>query len=314
MINKIYTYDDWLNGKVVLVYSRLEYNRKEISEPIIVSWDNFKLIDRNNIQKQQEVIFNELLSEQNEITRKDFEFKVKESNFPDILISKEIKSLTALLNDRYICKGGICFSPVKNDNRTFSEAYYQEMIMFYENFLINGLSGRFDSVPSPHSIYNNKTIILPEVMISNVLKMITFIKKFKVTNNNNSELDENQEDTNEENLFFDNLTMSDGYNPRVFNNSDSYLFFLKCKEAIKTRNYNKVKATDMSKYSLIFFFMKRKLMLNSQLSHIAYMEYLKKNHNAIFSSKINKLIFQPSESGKDMINELYENHIKSLHK
>ncbi len=318
MKTKKYTYSDWLNGKVVLIYSRREFNRKEVSEPILVSWENFNEKEKAKILKKQENLFDQIFKEQFEKTTKDFKVKFESSMFPDIFIDREFKSLSALWNNRYQCNGGICYSPIPFDNRTFDDLYYQEMLIHKTDCFINGVRGKYDSVPSPNSIYHNKNFVLPEIMITTVLQMLRFIKEIKSKRKQLVSLSDHKNEAifviSEEEIAEKNKKenfLEQGFDARFFDGANAYSLFLECKSAIQVRNAGKQKKEDslpseVAKYSIIFNFLKEKSIIHPDVKHLPFIKYLKKEHKANIPDSCKKFPYQPS------INDL--NTLKAIHK
>ena len=257
MTTKKYSYYDWLNGNVVLIFSRREYNSKEVSEPILVSWDNFNDEDKVKIQEKQEILFNEMLKVRLDITTKDFLTKCESSMFPKTFIEREFKSLRSLWNNKYVCSGGICYSPIENENRTFDHSYYQEMIIHKTDCFINGVKAKYDAVPSPKSIYHDKNLVLPEVMITTVYQMLRFIKSIKSKRQNSSAASEQKNETTIDTPS-DQITEKsnqintplNGFDARFFSGADQYNFFLDCKSALKARTYRTQKGENSASSEL----------------------------------------------------------------
>jgi len=308
MANTLYTFNDWYEGKVVLIFSRREFNSKEVGKPTIVSWENFNETEKAKIEKTQEILFEEMLKERLEITTQDFLTKCKSSMFPDVFIDREFRSLSALWNNKFRCSGGICYSPIDSDNRTFDDTYYQEMMIHRTECFINGVKAKYDAVPSPKSIYHDKNRVLPEVMITTVYQMLRFIKSFKSkrqsfspTSGQKKEntLDHsNIERTEESNQL--NPTL-DGFDARFFCGANEYNLFLECKSALKSRT-----DSDVAKYSLIFNFLKKESVIHSDVKHKSFIAYLKKEHNANIPDKCEKFPYQPSENDANTLKAVFK--------
>lgn len=308
MTTKKYSYYDWLNGKVVLIFSCREFNSKEVSEPIIVSWENFNEKERAKIEKKQESLFEEMLKERLDITTKDFLTKCKSSMFPNTFIENEFKSLSALWNNKYRCSGGICYSPFDNDNRTFDLIYYQEMMNHKTDCFINGVKAKYDAVPSPKSIYHNKNLVLPEVMITTVYQMLRFIKSIKSKKQNSSPTSEQKTETT---IDTSNIQLAEtsnqqnspliGFDARFFCGANEYNLFLECKSALKSRT-----DSDVAKYSSIFNFLKKESVIHSDVKHKSFIAYLKKEHNANIPDRCEKFPYQPSENDANTLKAVFK--------
>lgn len=319
MTTKKYSYYDWLNGKVVLIFSRRQYNNKEVSEPILVSWDNFNEKEKAKIEKKQEILFNEMLKVRLDITTKDFLTKCESSMFPKTFIEREFRSLWLLWNNKYICNGGICYSPIENENRTFDHSYYQEMIIHKTDCFINGVKAKYDAVPSPKSIYHDKNLVLPEVMITTVYQMLRFIKSKKSKRQNSSASSEQKNETTIDTPS-DQITEKsnqinpplNGFEARFFSGAEEYNLFLECKSALKARTSGTQKKensapSEVAKYSTIFNFLKEKFVIHSDVKHKSFIDYLKEVHNANIPDSCKKFPYQPSENDLNTLKAVYKN-------
>jgi len=319
-----YNYYDWLNGKVVLIFSRREYNINEVSEPILVSWENFNIKEKAKIEKKQERLFDEMLKERLDITTKDFLTKCESSVFPETFIEREFRSLSALWNNKYRCSGGIYYSPIDNENRTFEHWYYQEMIIHKTDCFINGVKAKYDAVPSPKSIYHDKNLVLPEVMITTVYQMLRFIKSIKAKRQNSSASSEQKNDatidtptdpiTEKSNQINPPLN---GFDARFFSGADEYNLFLECKSALNARTSRTQKEensepSEVAKYSTIFNFLKEKSIIYPETQHLPFIKYLKEVHNANIPDKCKKFPYQPSINDVNTLKAVFKSW-KSKH-
>jgi hypothetical protein len=324
MTQKKYSYYDWLNGKVVLIFSRREYNNKVVSEPILVSWDNFNEKEKAKIEKKQEILFNEMLKVRLDITTKDFITKYESSMFPKTFIEREYRSLLLLWNNKYICNGGICYSPIENENRTFDHSYYQEMIIHKTDCFINGIKAKYDAVPSPKSKYHDKNLVLPEVMITTVYQMLRFIKSIKSKRQNSSASSEQKNDSTIDTPT-DQITEKsnqinpplNGFDARFFSGADEYNLFLECKSALNARTSRTQKEensepSEVAKYSTIFNFLKEKSIIYPETQHLPFIKYLKEVHNANIPDRCKKFPYQPSINDVNTLKAVFKSW-KSKH-
>jgi len=326
---KKYTYSDWLNGKVILDYSLSAYNRNDLPAPVIVTWDNFNQKEKEKIQKKQETIFNELLKAQTKKTTDDFLLKCKKSTFPKAFIDKELNSLKALWSDRFVCQGGICFSPVKNDKKTFDEWYYKEMMIHIRDCFLDSVKSEFEAVPSPKSAYHNKDLVLPEIMISTVLNMIRFIKSYKKKRSNPISGTAGKENIEEvetkiEHQDIDNLITKavkgekyydlKGYDDRFFRGLDAYKFFLDslinitCNGRKSKNDSTEQPKSEIAKYAVIFDFMKRKGLINKDTKHQSFIKYVRRNHEAQINKTRKKFPSQYAKRDLDILQVIFENY------
>lgn len=281
MINKIYTYDDWLNGKVVLVYSRLEYNRKEISEPIIVSWDNFNLIDRNNIQKNQELIFQALLNEKFESLKADFENKFSLSKSKIDLVNTILRRLNEVIKGRLRCNNHYCVS--SDGNLTLDINYYDEIKWYIKHFYIGGLRYDFSNVQSQKSPYNNHLEVMPEIFVEAIYKMIDCLNTAKM------EILQGKGKSTFLNTNDNQIIKSEDENPfpEIFSSKEAYNFFLDLEKNTFNDKYKK------ASYSFIFLKMKHDKLnypIKSYVTQREFCEFLAKNRNIdIFPYKLKRI-------------------------
>ncbi len=177
-----YTFEDWLNVKVVLITTKGIPN--EVSEGNIVSINDFNIAEIKKIQEKQKSVFNNLLEKEYFKTESEFLTKIKNSQFPKLLIKREVQSLKALIENRFICEDGVYRSPIKEDNKTFLDWYYRSMMNHKNNSIVSGIVRFFDEIPSPNSRYYDNGRIPPEVMISVVLKMFSFLSRINPNSEN----------------------------------------------------------------------------------------------------------------------------------
>ena len=99
MTTKKYSYYDWLNGKVVLIFSRRQYNNKEISEPILVSWDNFNEKEKATLWWAEEMTKNTAKS--NIAVWKEMKRLFSDAEIVEISLNISMFAMINRLNDSF---------------------------------------------------------------------------------------------------------------------------------------------------------------------------------------------------------------------
>jgi|GEM_PF-2885662 len=169
----IYTYDDWLTGKVVLTYCNTEFNSNEVTPPLLISWVNFEEKEKRKIQKKQESIFKHALKEQIQKHTVDFLNKYTNSKSPNELTASTLRSLNAIYSGAYRYEGGIYYSPINHDHKMFDDWYYSDMMEHKRLYFTEGVTHNYDNVPCLHYDENK---VLPGIKISLIKHMMGWIK------------------------------------------------------------------------------------------------------------------------------------------
>lgn len=306
---KKFTFNDWLDVKVVLKNNEIIPN--ENSKIKTVSLDEFELEDRNKIITEQRIIFKQLFRSKFDELMKDFHSKLTNTLKPIAYKDREVESLRALFRGKFICKEGICISPVKGDNKTFDEWYYKSMMRHYSRAISNGgIVNNYDELPSPNSNFYDNGMIPAEVMISVFSKMLSTLeilaskkdKRKKI--NDNKPLEKNSETIIENSKSADitdystkdSDTISDNEEwKKYFSEQIAYDFFLDCVE--KLPNTGRDDTSVIVKYALIYHFFQNNKLMFEHINHNAFMKYLTKKHEVKFSDNV--IAFPKSRSRKN---------------
>jgi hypothetical protein len=314
MSKKSYTFEDWLDVKVVLNTTKGIPN--EVSEENIVSINAFNSEETNKIQEKQKSIFNELLDKEFEKIKNEFYSKIEISQVSKLLRKRELESLKALIGNKFICENGICRSPIKGDNKTFLDWYYRSMMNHKNNSIVSGIVRSFDEIPSPNSRFYENGMIPPEVMISAVLKMSNLLQKMNTNPQKRGRLTVNLNDKNKEKENFEIITNNDnapirGYEDwnRFFINKDAYDFFLDCKKELGSRGKKGGKTeikSELTKYSNIFHFFTHKNLIHEGTKHKPFIKYLLEKHNAIFPPSTSSFPVKYSDADRRWISVAFK--------
>jgi hypothetical protein len=305
-----YTYEDWLNVKVVLVTTKGIPN--EVSTENIVSIDDFDVEEAKKINENQKSVFNNLLDREFNKIKNEFYSKIENSQFPKILIKREVESLKALIGNKFICEDGVCRSPIKGDNKTFLDWYYWSMMNHKNNSIINGIVCFYDEIPSTKSRFYENGRIPPEVMISAVLKTYSFIRRLNKNPNSqnkikdlsnisysglNQNLIENSKsaDITDYSTRDSDTTSNNQEWKKYFSEQIAYDLFLDCVE--KLPNTGRTDNSIIVKYALIYHFFQDNNLILNHINHKAFMLYLEDEHEIKFSD--NTSAFPKSRSLKN---------------
>lgn len=319
MMKTKYTFEDWLNVKVVLKTTKGIFD--EVSEENKVSFEDFDEIEVFKIKEKQKSIFNELLDEKYNDLKSEFLLKLENSKLPQSLIQREYNSIQSLFKNKFSCINNVYVSPIIGDNKSYDTWYYLSMINHFQNYKVAGIVNDFSEIPSPKSRFYLDNLVPPEVMLSAYLKMFNLVarmispKKPVVSKQKDDRIIEQIIEKNEENPIVRQLNPEEA---RFFNGIKAYEFFIKCKNGLtsngkKTKNStNEAKPSEVTKYNLIFDYMinKERRLIFKDVKHLSFIEYLRKYHNVEIPQKIIKFTAQFSESNKRIIEEYYKNDFK----
>jgi hypothetical protein len=314
MSKKSYTFEDWLNVKVVLNTTKGIPN--EVSEENIVSINDFDTEEIKKIQEKQKSVFNELLDKEFEKIESEFFSKFKNSQVSKLLIKRELESLKALIGNKFICENGSYRSPIKGDNKTFLDWYYRSMMNHKINSMVGGNGDFYDEIPSPNSCFYDNGRIPPEVMISVVLKMFSFLSVLNSNTENKVKLKEISQNKTKEQIVDVSVseTSSDEENDKwklFFVNRDYYDFFLFCKNKLpsngkKLKKNNGVETTsELSKYSNIFHFFLKEKLIYKHIKHEPFIEYLIDEQKVLIPSKTKTFPYRYSKFSRSEIEKYF---------
>ncbi len=335
---KKFTFNDWLEVKVTLKNKVVIPNENPNLK--IVSLDEFELEDRIKIKTEQRTIFKQLFENQFDELMKVFNSKLLNSKRPIAYMNSEIESLKALIGAKFICTDGRCISPVRGDNKKFTEWYYKSMMIHKSHSISNGgMVWNFDEIPSPKSDFYENGMIPAEVMISAFSKMLYLLVVLNSENDNRKKVIDNkiQEKENKtiietptpvikstldihsvphtenENISSEkNSLVSPEVNDvwkRYFVKKEAYDFFLKCKSELPSRGKKSPKTekpSELSKFSVIFNFMTSKGLIFSGTKHNNFIDYLRVEQSVFIPSKINKFSHQTTDADKNLLKAWYK--------
>ena len=297
-----YTYEDWLNVKVVLNTTKGVPN--EVSVSSVVSFDDFASEEVLKIQEKQKLFFNEMLKKKYSDVKNEFILKFEHSKAQKLLIERERESLRALIGNKFICEIDIYRSPIVGDNKTFFDWYYRAMMNHKNNSIVSGIVRDFTEIPSPNSCFYEKHGVPPEVMISVYFKMFRFVSKFNsFSRERNIPLNKpiTTEVKSKEIIQTDShigITVVDNVQKkeiedwqRIFSNTDSFNFFLECIKKIAGRGRIGKKSgikSELTKYSNIYHFFIDKKLIFYDTPHQTFINYVTDKHDAVFPDSTSK--------------------------
>ena len=293
MTLKKFTFEDWLNVTVVLKSTNGVPN--EVSKRIIVSFDNFDSEEARKIQETQRVVFNDFLKKKFAELKNEFFSKIENSNKPNQLTKNEYDSLHSLILNKFTCKNNFCTSPIKGDDKKFSQWYYNTMMSHLNDSKTKsgGIVLNYNEIPSPNSRIYENGLVPPEVMISAFLKMFNLVSKLnpnKQFRNRTSNEPKNTSSTiNELNQSILSIEENERVNPfpDIFSSFESYDFFCELERVV-------VNSTEpVAGYSFIFHKMKDeklKYPIKKNVSQSDFCEFLKekRGQEEIYPPKLPK--------------------------
>lgn len=173
MTKKLYTYEDWNEGKVILIFSR----RIGDSNPNLVDWEDFSEEEKIKIQEQQKSIFEQSVQVTSEKYLNGFCEDFSRTRSKIDLVNRLLKRLNEVFTGKMICDHYFCRT--SDNNMTFDFWYYQDMTFYIDNHFIGGKKYDYSNVHSPNSLYWNQDMVMPEVMVEAIGFMIKFLKNEK---------------------------------------------------------------------------------------------------------------------------------------
>lgn len=309
-----YTFEDWLNVKVVLKTTKGIFD--EVSEENKVSFEDFDEIEVFKIKEKQKSVFIELLDKKYNDLKSEFLLKLENSKLPQTLIQKEYDSIQSLFKNKFSCINNVYVSPIIGDNKSYDTWYYLSMINHFQNCKVAGIVNDFSEIPSPNSRFYLGNLVPPEVMLSAYLKMFNLVsrmispKKSVISKQDDEIIIEPIIENKEEKQIVRQLNPEEA---RFFVGVEAYDFFIKCKNGIKNRgkmtksNIDKSKPlSELNKYSGIFHFMMNKKLIFEKTNHLPFLQYLMIKHNAVIPENQMKFPVRYSESDNALMIEWYK--------
>lgn len=309
-----YTFEDWLNVKVVLKTTKGIFD--EVSEENIVSFEDFDEIEVFKIKEKQKSVFIELLDKKYNDLKSEFLLKLENSKFSQTLIQREYDSIQSLFKNKFSCINNVYVSPIKGDNKSYDTWYYLSMINHFQNCKVAGIVNDFSEIPSPNSRFYLGNLVPPEVMLSAYLKMFNLVsrmispKKSVISKQDDEIIIEPIIENKEEKQIVRQLNPEEA---RFFVGVEAYDFFIKCKNGIKNRgkirknNVDEFKSPfELNKYSGIFHFMMSKKLIFEKTNHSSFLKYLVEKHDAIIPKNQSKFPHRYSDSDREKIELWYE--------
>jgi len=285
MTTKKYSYYDWLNGNVVLIFSRREYNSKEVSEPILVSWDNFNDEDKVKIQEKQQSIFNVLVADTIKSVGSEFLQNYQRTKSKIDLLNRLIKRFTEVFRGTMICDHFHCHTSDLFLNYEFW--YYQEMKAYIDRHFIGGQLYDYSNVNSPKCNYCNHDTVMPEVMVEAIGSMIKLLKSEKIKLESRNTQSKNPPLENiEGSLDSEGYTKTNPY-PDIFSSSEAYDFFCELEMLVV------VEAEYVAGYAFIFHNLKDEKLdfpIKKNVRQVDFCDFLKdlRGQKEIYPPKLPK--------------------------
>ncbi len=259
-----YSYMDWWNGEIRLIYATVVYNEKDEKKiPPRVSWDEIKHTDVPEIKKKQREIFENTVSEKMKIWKADFSKRYKSSKAADLLLNRELQKFEGIMydpipytNDPQILCRGILFSihslsVIKN---------------YVDETKVNGAEIEFDFIHSPNFQFQNKTEVPPQIYAECCWLYVRWLKLHLKQNKKKPQIPSPESVKDKPINPF----------PNIFTNGHAYSMFLELQKLTVS------KKTIVADYGFIFHHMKSKSLkaIHTNLSHRGFIEFLNDNNYA----------------------------------
>lgn len=168
MYKKIYTYNDWLKGNVILNF--LVFIPKDYPLPTLVGWDSFTEEDVLKIKDKQKKIFNLEVNKKLSDYKKQFleEFEsIKNRNKGDDFILG--------LPDYYVQNMINWCEEILFDELSYFDTYLYDVKKYVEQTIIRGKN--YETIHSKFSKYQDKNIINPTIYAESVYMFWKWLTK-----------------------------------------------------------------------------------------------------------------------------------------
>jgi hypothetical protein len=278
MSKQQYTYEDWYNGKVELMWAR----RNETPNPILVDWDNFAIDDKLKIQETQEAIFNEQVSQTIQVVQEEFIGNYQRTRSKIDLINRLLRRFNSVFNNNVQCVDDIVYT---SDGRlNFEFWYYQEMKIYIDRYFIGGDYYDKNNVQSPNSPFLKKNEVLPEVMVHAIGAMMQLLKKLKRQLKVSFQEESYREPLNAKPIS--NKAVKNPY-PDIFSSDEAYEFFCELERLVV------VEAEYVAGYAFIFHNLKDEKLdfpIKKNVRQVDFCEFLKdqRGQKEIYPPKLPK--------------------------
>lgn len=172
---KHYTFENWWNGEVALVYSTI-YSEKG-DDPLLVKWEDFYSDDVTRIKEKQKELFNEQVKNLLNPVILQFIERYKFSKIKSLFLKSEIKQCKEVMFGKIPNNITVHLNQwkIRLDNQYLSDIQY-----FVERTIKNGIQEGFDFIHSPNCKYQDRRNPDSRIYAMFVWEYFVWIKEFEL--------------------------------------------------------------------------------------------------------------------------------------
>lgn len=171
---KNYTYNDWIEGKVVLGYDY--FLKKGMKKPIVVLWENFSKVERDKIKAVQRQLF---LDEVNLLVQK---FKEVFTARYEASLVKDCFRLEEIKQCEFILKGELPNMDLITLNHWQAVFKYSELLkiqQYYQDYVVKGMMFNYDFIHANCCKYVDTSIIHSSIYAQAVWEYFNWLQRLE---------------------------------------------------------------------------------------------------------------------------------------
>jgi hypothetical protein len=168
-----YTYQEWLDGSIVLKYATVFFNEKNDKHPILVDYSDFSIQDEAKIKKHQQLLFREGVTDLLAKWQLDFDLQSQKSQNKVVLNVNRIALIEEVLFGKKI---GIEFTNFEPYDLVFYSNDLIEIRDYATRIIIDGQDYQYKNVQSPNSHYNDSSKIQCELYAQALWEQMKLLK------------------------------------------------------------------------------------------------------------------------------------------
>ncbi len=260
---KKYSYKDWWEGKICLIYAIIVYHENQIKgAPRSCTWEHFKQADIQKIKRKQKEIFNKEVNKVTKIWKADFTKRYKKSKIQSFLLNGELSKFHNIL---FGSIPAITYSDIPVYNILFKSGDISTIKNYIINTKVNGGTAEFDFVHSPNYKFQDKNKIPNEIYAECCWQYFNWLE---------SNLEKREQDQQTSKSKSPEIIRNP--HPEIFKNAQAYKMFLELKEKTVTPR------TRVADYGFIFHKMRNKNLycINPGIHRKDFIEFLNRKCGA----------------------------------
>jgi len=149
-MNNKYSFEDWLNGSIILIHSSIFYNSGNTKKPIIVDYSDFYEEDAIKVKNHQRLLFQQRVKNLLSTWQEKFAQSHKTSERKEAFTANTIEYIEEILFGK---KNGVHFTTFEPYNTTFQNSDLNEIRDYAANFITGGQEYNFQNVQIDNSKY-----------------------------------------------------------------------------------------------------------------------------------------------------------------